>query len=263
MGGIASILFLGSIGFYANGCLDGGARLSDDSPGLVKIMAERDRRFGNESMIRTLTDLGRAYVDEWRSSDVTPYERLQVGDIAQEGGGQITHHASHQTGLDVDLVYFRNDRRETRPDRGFESGFDEQFVKNGAVTPNFDVRRNWWALRWLHRTGLVDRVFVDRAIKKRLCHEAEHLEAGDHVLAREVLRMLRPYPDHADHFHMRLLCPASDEKCVGSAPPPPGAGCTEAELNRLPKQEHALTLREPPEECLKRTHPLSSERKPW
>jgi murein endopeptidase len=44
------------------------------------------------------------------------------------------------------------------------------------------------------------------------------------------LRLLVAYPAHDDHFHMRLLCPATDKKCESSAPLPPGSGCSAADL---------------------------------
>ncbi|MBI3543866.1 MAG: penicillin-insensitive murein endopeptidase [Deltaproteobacteria bacterium] len=227
---------LGSIGFYSSGCLDSDARIEGTEAGLLKLMNERDRRYGNPMMIELLTGLGAAYHHEWQQNGAParPYERIQLGDIAQKGGGQVSKHASHQTGLDADVVYLRKDFRETKQNRGFEAGFDETFVHGKKVSANLDEVRQWWVWRFLYRSGKMNRIFVDGNIKAYFCKQAARLEPDDKAEREEVLRMLRPYPEHADHFHMRLACPAADAKCVGQAPLPPGSGCSDRELQHDP-----------------------------
>ena len=223
---------LGSIGFYSNGCLDSESSIDGTEAGLHKLFTERHRGYGNPSMIDLFTTLGAAYYDSWQRvlESETPYERIQIGDIAQSGGGFLSKHASHQTGLDADVVYMRNDFRETAAERGFDASFDEHFVKAGVVTKNLDAVRMWWVWRFLHRTGKIDRIFVDPKIKAYFCHHSTILDPDDKEERYGVLRMLRPYPEHDDHFHMRLVCPSDDLKCVGSKPLPPGPGCTAKEL---------------------------------
>lgn len=217
----AAPLPFGSIGHYANGCLNSEARLTGAEVGMHKLFVERDRYYANPALLELLNTLGREYAQTWPA----PNERVQVGDVAQKHGGLVSHHASHQTGLDVDLVYMRKDFRETKPDRGFEAGFDEEFVQRGTVTANFDGARTWWLLRWLQRSGRIDRVFVDKEIKRYFCKQSEAYEPTDHVARVETLRLLRPWKNHADHFHVRLLCPTLDPKCLGSPPLKPGSGC--------------------------------------
>lgn len=230
----------GSLGQYWNGSLDSDAFLADKEKGLLKIFVERNRRYGNDVLVRLLKDLGTTYRRVWTSP---PAERLQIGDLSQKGGGQISRHHSHQNGLDVDIVYLRKNRRETLPQRGAEASFDESFVVRGSVSKNFDTRRNWWLFAHLMQTGLVDRIFVDKEIKRYLCRavlsapetlgEAKDLEK----IRVRVLRLLRPYPEHMDHFHMRLLCPPDNSKCVASKPVPSGPGCTDAEIEESIKEE--------------------------
>ncbi|MBI3554737.1 MAG: penicillin-insensitive murein endopeptidase [Deltaproteobacteria bacterium] len=229
---------LGSIGFYSNGCLDSESKIDGTEAGLHKLFVERNRGYGNPSMIELLVSMGSAYYDGWQrvTPPNLPYERIQLGDITRKGGGFLSKHASHQTGLDVDVVYMRNDFRETREDRGFDASFDEYFVKAKVVTKNLDAVRTWWLWRFVHRSGKVDRIFVDPSIKAYFCHHSAQLEPDDQAERFEVLRMLRPYPEHADHFHMRLVCPSGDRKCVGSKPVPPGPGCTAKELESVPDE---------------------------
>ncbi len=227
---------LGSIGFYSNGCLDSESKVDGTEAGLHKLFVERNRGYGNPTLIELLTALGAAYHESWQRNApaATPFERIQLGDVTQKGGGFLSKHASHQTGLDVDVVYMRNDFRESKADRGFDASFDEFFVKGKLVTKNLDAVRTWWLWRFVQRSGKVDRIFVDPKIKAFFCHHSTALEPEDQAERFEILRMLRPYPEHADHFHMRLVCPSGDRKCVGSKPLPPGPGCTAKELESVP-----------------------------
>lgn len=223
---------LGSIGFYSSGCLDSAHTLSGYETGLLKLFVERDRGYGNRDMVRLLTELGHAYYADWLSHS-TPeqtFERIQVGDVSAKGGGPLTRHASHQNGLDVDVVYLRRDHRETSPKRGAGASFDEFFVKRGRVTPNFDLERNWWMFRWLWNSGQVDRIFIAPEIKRLFCKNAASLAARDNYERAEVLRVLRPYAGHEDHYHLRLKCPTGNSKCVAQAALPKGSGCSDAEI---------------------------------
>ena len=103
-------------------------------------------------------------------------------------------------------------------------------MKNNVVTSNLDEVRQWWLWKWVQATGKVDRIFVDKQIKKFFCDKAATLEPDDKELRTAILRMLRPWPDHMDHFHMRLVCPPGDAKCAKDPALPPGSGCSAAEL---------------------------------
>lgn len=221
----AEVRRLGSVGYYSDGSLDSDSQITGNEVGLLKLFSERDRGYGNVRLVEMLTSFGLAYAETFAS----PYERMHVGDLSQKGGGRITRHASHQNGLDVDLGYFRRDYRES-------ASFDEVFVKDGRVTENFDGERNWWALKWLFTTARIDRIFVDREIKSYFCKKAEAFERDDVITRSEILRLLRPWPNHADHFHVRLECPPTDSKCVGSLPVPAGDGCDEKSLHENDSQ---------------------------
>ena len=60
-------------------------------------------------------------------------------------------------------------------------------------------------------------ILVDPLIKRALCQGVR----GD----RSWLKKIRPWPGHADHFHVRLLCPPGATQCVDQAPVPAGDGC--------------------------------------
>ena len=66
----------------------------------------------------------------------------------------------------------------------------------------------------------VTRIFVNAAIKKEMCNEAG--------TDRAWLAKVRPWWGHAEHFHVRLACPADSPQCKGQPPVPAGDGCGHA-----------------------------------
>ena len=202
-------------GYYSHGSLSHSTALSMEGPGYIHLFQDRDRHFGSEGLIQLIETSAQTFQAQEPSS-----ERLQIGDIAAENGGEISGHASHQNGLDIDLVYFRRDRREQS--LKVLHGFDESFVTSeGGITPNFDTERNWTFLKILFQSGRLNRIFVDPGIKRAFC-ALNNPSDPDSV---EMLRRLRPYPNHADHWHVRLTCPPTSANCKAQAVVPPGDGC--------------------------------------
>lgn len=213
-----------SIGSYAtDGKLVRADNLKLESEGLVKIFRPRNRGFGSLDLISFLENSARELKRQHPEA-----EALQVGDTSQEKGGYISGHGSHQNGLDADLVYLRKNRRVMPTDT--TNGFDEEFVVNGRVTANFDLEGNWKLLTIMASTGRLNRVFVDGKIKKAFC---DYTQAnGTRAASKEILRMLRPWPNHANHLHVRLSCPAASPNCVPQAAIPAGDGCDSIESVR-------------------------------
>ncbi len=211
------------IGFYTDGSIEEPTRLPDESAGLLKIFRLRNRNYASASMVRTLVLAAAAWRAEFPTGD-----RLQVGDITDSNGGYLSGHASHQNGLDADVAYLKANHVERDPNTNGPNGFAESFVVNGKLTANFDLPRNWAILRNIVGRGNVGRIFVDPAIKAAFCKNAASLDPGLSLAARtEVLRRLRPYDGHDDHFHLRIKCPNGHPKCVAQTEPPTGNGCAD------------------------------------
>ncbi len=205
------------IGYYSEGLLKNGVRLPDEGPGFMHLFLHRNRGFGTQEMIDLITKSAASMDKQFPN-----YDRLQVGDISQEGGGAVNDlHDSHENGQDVDLTYYRKNKIE-QPATHI-NGFAELMVVRGKISKNFDSARNWQFLKELHAHGDVQRIFMDTVIKREICRYARSVkESAVHL---EVLRSLRPYPNHQEHMHVRLKCPPEAKECRPQEDPPAGSGC--------------------------------------
>ncbi|MFM2416601.1 MAG: hypothetical protein RL385_1324 [Pseudomonadota bacterium] len=205
-----------AIGEYAAGCLQGAEALPRDGSGYLVTRIERRRFYGHPALISFVRDLGAA-VHKHRLS------ALLIGDLAQARGGRATDgHASHQTGLDVDIAYEPLPHEtelplspEARESLKASSILD---ARGQRMLPAFR-KRVTTILGLAAADPRVARIFVNPAIKRELC--------GYAVGERAWLRKLRPWHGHADHFHVRLACPDGNHACMSQTALPPGDGCGE------------------------------------
>lgn len=205
-----------AIGFYSSGKMMNSLQLPMEGLGFLKIQRPRKRHFATFDLIKVIQTAARIVREDFPQG-----ERLQIGDIANQKGGQCASHKSHQNGLDADIVYYRKNFREMNPE--VNATFDESFVKNGKVTENFDIERNWALFAALVSTGRVKRLFVDIAIKKAACEYAVSTGLNEEKI--EILRRLRLEALHDDHVHLRITCPNNSPNCQQQLEPPEGSGC--------------------------------------
>ena len=123
-----------AIGGYSAGCIEGAIALPKRGAGFKVVHPERKRMFGHPLLVGLIRDVGKKLA----KLHLSP---LGVGDLAQPRGGPApSGHASHQTGLDVDLSF-------------------------GARAT---IAR---LLELVASDPRVDRVFVNPAIKRDLCSQ--------------------------------------------------------------------------------------------
>ncbi|MFS8115590.1 penicillin-insensitive murein endopeptidase [Rhizobium jaguaris] len=203
-----------SVGYYAKGCLSGAVALPTDGPTWQAMRLSRNRRWGRPEMIALLERLSRdaAKYDGWPG--------ILVGDISQPRGGPMFNgHASHQVGLDADVWLTPMPARTLTAAERESLPFTTMLEKNKFLTVDDRV---WTAsrARLLMRAASypeVERIFVNPAIKKKMCETW----TGD----RTNLGKLRPEYGHDSHFHIRIRCPAGSVGCKPQAPVAAGDGC--------------------------------------
>ena len=202
------------IGFYAKGCMAGAVAIPTDGPTWQAMRLSRNRRWGNPAMIQLLERFSQDAVQlGWGSG-------ILIGDISQpRGGPMITGHASHQIGLDADIWFTPKPAQplstKAREDMPFTSMLDKSkfLTVNAARWTPTHARLVMQAASYPQ----VERVFVNPAIKKKLCETW----TGD----RDLLGKVRPVYGHDEHFHIRMFCPPGTPNCKAQAPVANGDGC--------------------------------------
>lgn len=134
------------------------------------------RRYGNDYTIRMLLRVGRRYA---ASDPAAPPPPMVVGDISRPRGGEFGRrfgalgHSSHQNGLDADVYYPRTDRRLTAPRT---------------------VRQ-------------VDLVLAQRLVDLFVAAGAKSVLVGPHLPLEGPRGVVKPYPNHDNHLHVRVAAP--------------------------------------------------------
>jgi penicillin-insensitive murein endopeptidase len=233
------------IGAASNGCVGGAQALPEAGPGFVSVRRYRNRYYGHPELIRMIGDLGVA-------ARAKGLDLVMVGDLSQPRGGRMpSSHRSHQNGLDVD-IWFTLAKSPQAARRLMDDRDDPQsMVKTGGLF----MAEAWgpdqrFLLETAARHPKVDRIFVNPAIKRALCQEAQ----GD----RGWLRKVRPWFGHDAHFHVRLRCPADSPQCDQQAPLPVGDGCgadlawwfSEEARRPLKRSDEPKAEPKPPAACL-------------
>jgi penicillin-insensitive murein endopeptidase len=202
-----------AIGSYERGCLSGAIALPADGLNWEVMRPSRNRAWGHPVLIAFLEQLAQKLPGE------AGWPGLLVGDIAQpRGGPMLTGHGSHQIGLDADIwLTPMSNRRLSPAERDSISATDVVAGDGTNIDPTAWTPKHRLLLEAVAREPMVERVFVNPAIKRALCREGGR--------GRAWMAKIRPWWGHNYHFHVRLSCPGGSPQCRGQAPPRPGDGC--------------------------------------
>jgi penicillin-insensitive murein endopeptidase len=181
----------------------------------------RNRNWGHPNLIHFLEKFAPA------AAKATGRNGILVGDLAQpRGGPSPSDHASHQTGLDVDIWFMpMPDHVLTREERDTVQAIslvsdDWKHLNSQTWTP-----QHVEFIKTAAQQPEVQRVLVNAVIKKELCRvEANKPHAW--------LAKVRPWYKHHDHIHVRLKCPNNSPNCKAQEPVPGDDGCSSKELDR-------------------------------
>ncbi|HXV30608.1 MAG TPA: penicillin-insensitive murein endopeptidase [Sinorhizobium sp.] len=201
-------------GFYAKGCLAGGVAIPTDGPTWQAMRLSRNRRWGHPEMIALIERFSHD------AAEKIGWPGLLLGDISQpRGGPMLSGHASHQIGLDADIWLTPMPKKTLSYEERESISATSMLAKNKFLT----IDRAAWTPAHARLIMLaasypdVERVFVNPAIKKKLCDTWK----GD----RSALGKVRPIYGHDYHFHIRIKCPDGSQGCKGQAAVPAGDGC--------------------------------------
>lgn len=209
-----------SCGSANRGALAHGVELPDEGHGWVRPEPWRSRglRYGTAELVG-LIERAAATVEAEH-----PGALVGVADMSRAGGGHLPGHRSHQSGRDVDLVYYAVDAdgRPMRPDEHM-AYYDRRgravYARLPVWTPRiperyFDRARNWALVKALLTDPevAVERIFVSPRIERWLIEEARARGEDPELVARAQRTLLRPTDsdDHNDHLHVRVACSEDD-----------------------------------------------------
>jgi penicillin-insensitive murein endopeptidase len=201
-----------AIGGHALGCLGGAVQLPATGPGYQVMRPSRNRAYGHPTLV--------AFVKSFaKQAKAAGWPGVLVGDLAQPRGGPMpAGHASHQSGLDVDIWFTPSPKRSLSiAERNEMSAVSMVKAGGGAVDPAAWSSAQVTLLKLAATAPEVDRIFVNAVIKKAACAAA----GSD----RRWLAKLRPWWGHTHHFHVRLQCPEGETSCLNQEPVPAEDGC--------------------------------------
>ncbi len=202
-----------SVGSPTEGKLVGGVHL-DDTPYLrvVPVYASSDVRWGVPSLVQTIDRAARSVRQKF------PDAVLSVGHLSRQGGGELDHHASHESGRDADVGFYVKNN-VSKP------VYEDHFVafKGDGTSPawpgaHFDDARNWAFINALVTDphAHLTHIFVAAPLRARLLAYATKMGAPAYARTRAAELLHQPHGSlpHDDHFHLRVACPALNAQCV-------------------------------------------------
>jgi penicillin-insensitive murein DD-endopeptidase len=209
-----------SIGYYPRGCLAGGVEFPTNGPNWQVMRLSRNRNWGHPSLIHFLEKFAPA------AAKATGWKGILVGDLAQpRGGPSPSDHASHQTGLDVDIWFMpMPDRILTKEERDTISASNLVSDDWKRLNPETWTQQHVAFIKTAAQQPEVERVLVNAAIKKELCRVEKN---RPHAWLAKV----RPWYKHHDHIHVRLQCPSDSPNCRAQPAVPGDDGCSAKDLN--------------------------------
>jgi murein endopeptidase len=196
-----------SIGAPWNGELHQPTALPD---GEGYVIRHPSRRFGTATTIEYVERAIAEAKDAFPDTHV-----LAIGDISAEHGGRITEHNSHQSGRDVDIGLFYDDKPE-----GYPASFVHATADNLDYAATFKLLLSF--VETAHEDGGAQMIFLDYDVQGLLYNWAV-----DHGFSEEQLGKIfqfahgrgasegfvRHWPNHDNHMHVRFKCGRADDSC--------------------------------------------------
>jgi penicillin-insensitive murein DD-endopeptidase len=210
-----------SYGRPSRGYLIDGVKLPDKGEGFTtrEMWAERGNRYGTNELVGLLRGVAKRMRTKVKDA------RLVIADLSSNGGGAAKKfHASHQSGRDVDILYYMRDA-EGKP---FEADsmrvFDRKLEAKDGSGLTVDVPRTWLLVRELLTAdeANVQYIFMYQPIAQKVIEHAQSIKEDPVIISRAIRACRQPGDSapHNDHMHVRVYCAAEDRPfgCVDIGP---------------------------------------------
>ncbi len=191
-----------ALGPTNRGRLENGVPLPHHRGYVIRTPA---RTYGTEETTRWIVGAFDAVDAKFKRTKV-----VRVHDISDRNGGKIRDHKSHQNGRDADISYYQDEcSSKGCPFEDFRSS-------------ELDVARQWTLLEYWLRNGQAEMIFIDYRLQAKLYRYAKRKGVTKAQRDRwiqyprgryEPNGVIRHFPNHEDHLHIRFVCPYSDLKC--------------------------------------------------
>lgn len=183
---------------HSNSILEAAQKLGPNA-GFEVLWPTKKRHYGTYDMVEMVVNLG-----EWLRENVKGVI-LSVADTAAINGGPIGSHASHKTGMDIDLSYL------TRNPKLVMNRIDVP-NKGGYTHSDFLAAEQWGLIKAAHEITPIEVIYVNRNVKNEMCKQA--LKAGDLTsktdttspAAKILTKLIVEDTAHGNHWHLRLDC---------------------------------------------------------
>lgn len=202
-----------SYGRTNRGVLIDGVKLPDSGVGFTtrEQWALRGNRYGTDELVALLKGVSKRM--KKKVKDV----RLVIADLSGDAGGaKKQFHASHQSGRDVDILYYMRG-----PDgQPFEADAMHVFDRRGRAVDGsgitIDIPRMWLVVKELltAREAYVQYIFMYRPFTEKLIDYAQRHNEDPKLIRRAMWALKQPGDSapHNDHFHVRVYCAETDRQ---------------------------------------------------
>lgn len=214
-----------SLGAPGGGTLDGSVALPQHGPGFsFNTLRPEQARFGTVELVQTLIRAAAIVERE------LPGSGLVVNDLSLQSGGKIKQHSSHQSGRDVDILFFMLDASGSPvpavgvpiDPQGEGIDFRDLVNPDDDLPERIDLPRTWAFVQAMLETSgpLVQRIFLAEHVRKLLLEQARKVGAPEQWRKRFDMLTCQPEVPHDDHMHVRFYCSAEDQTagCIDTPP---------------------------------------------
>ncbi|STW51759.1 murein endopeptidase [Klebsiella pneumoniae] len=161
-----------SIGAFSNGCIVGAEALPLSAPGYQVMRTDQRRYFGHPDLVQFIQRLSNQVHNKGMGT-------VLIGDMGMPAGGRFNGgHASHQTGLDVDIFLQLPQTRWTSSQLLKPQALDLVASDGKHVVPSLWSPQISQLIKLAAEDSEVTRIFVNPAIKQQLCLDAGSDRSG-------------------------------------------------------------------------------------